>query len=70
MHDGRIATLADVLDFYTDGMEDSPTLDDQFRRTDGTLGLDMTADEKSKLIVFLKTLTDNDFLNDRRFAEF
>lgn len=70
MHDGRIATLADVLDFYTDGMEDSPTLDDQFRRDDGTLGLDITTDEKIKLLAFLKTLTDNDFLNDRRFAEF
>lgn len=70
MHDGRIGTLEDVLDFYTDGMVDSPTLDDQFRRPDGTLGLDITDEEKVQLIAFLKTLTDNDFIEDRRFAEF
>jgi cytochrome c peroxidase len=70
MHDGRIPTLADVLDFYTDGMVDSPTLDNQFRRADGTFGLDISTDEKSKLLAFLNTLTDDDFLNDRRFAEF
>ncbi len=70
MHDGRIATLEDVLDFYTDGMVDSETLDEQFRRDDGTLGLDITPEEKVQLVAFLKTLTDNDFLEDRRFAEF
>lgn len=70
MHDGRLATLEDVLNFYTDGMIDSPTLDDQFRRPDGTFGLDITPEEKVQLIAFLKTLTDNDFIEDRRFAEF
>jgi cytochrome c peroxidase len=70
MHDGRIATLEEVLDFYTDGMVDSPTLDEQFRRPDGTFGLDITSEEKEQLIAFLKTLTDNDFIEDRRFAEF
>ena len=70
MHDGRIATLEEVLDFYTDGMADSPTLDAQFRRPDGTLGLDISPEEKGQLIAFLKTLTDNDFIEDRRFAEF
>lgn len=70
MHDGRLGTLENVLDFYTDGMVDSPTLDDQFRRPDGTLGLDITPQEKVQLVAFLKTLTDNDFIEDRRFAEF
>lgn len=70
MHDGRLGALEDVLNFYTDGMVDSPTLDDQFRRPDGTLGLDITTEEKVQLIAFLKTLTDNDFIEDRRFAEF
>ena len=59
-----------VLDFYTDGIVDSPTLDDQFRKEDGSLGLDISESEKLQLIAFLKTLTDNDFINDRRFAEF
>jgi len=70
MHDGRLSTLNDVLDFYTDGMVDSETLDPALRQDDGSLGLEITAQEKEQLIAFLKTLTDNDFLLDDRFAYF
>ena len=70
MHDGRFRTLEDVLDFYASGMEDSPTLDPQFRNTDGSLGIPLSSTEKNDLINFLKTLTDNTFLMDDRFSEF
>lgn len=70
MHDGSISTLEDVLDFYTDGVEESTTLDNSLRRPDETLGLTLSSQEKEQLITFLKTLTDNDFLLDNRFAEF
>ncbi len=70
MHDGRLGTLEDVLDFYTDGIVQSETLDPIFTKPSGSIGLEMTAEEKSKIIEFLKTLTDTDFLNDQSFAEF
>ena len=70
MHDGRLGTLEDVLDFYTDGMVDSETLDPILRQEDGSLGLEISPLEKQQIITFLKTLTDNDFLLDDRFAEF
>jgi len=70
MHDGRLATLEDVLDFYTDGIVESETLDSTLRREDGSLGIAISDDEKRQLIIFLKTLTDNDFLLDNRFSEF
>lgn len=70
MHDGRLETLVDVLDFYTDGIVQSETLDPVFIKPDGSLGLEITLDEKTKIIAFLKTLTDTDFLNDQRFSEF
>ena len=70
MHDGRIPTLEAVLDFYTDGITDSETLDPLFIKPDGSLGLEITDEEKTKIIAFLKTLTDTDFLNDSRFSEF
>ncbi len=70
MHDGRLQSLQDVLDFYTDGITASDNLDPLLVRPDGTLGLDITQDEKEKIIAFLKTLTDNDFLLDNRFKEF
>ena len=70
MHDGRLQTLEDVLDHYETGMVDSPTLDEQFRQEDGTLGIPLTEGEKTKIIAFLKTLTDNNFIFDERFSEF
>ncbi|MFD0863392.1 cytochrome-c peroxidase [Sungkyunkwania multivorans] len=71
MHDGRLATLTDVLDFYSgQGMVDSPTLDPIFKQPDGSIGIPLTEDEKTKIISFLRTLTDDEFLDDNRFKEF
>ena len=70
MHDGRIGTLEAVLDFYENGMVDSPTLDDSLRQSDGTLGIPFAPGDKAKIIAFLKTLTDNNFIFDERFSEF
>lgn len=70
MHDGRLSTLEDVLDFYTDGVTISDNLDPLLIKADGTLGIEISQEEKIKIIAFLKTLTDTDFLNDDRFSEF
>lgn len=71
MHDGRFGTLEDVLNFYSDGMtENGGIVDPLLVKTDGSLGIDLTTDEKTALIAFLNTLTDNTFLNDQRFAEY
>ncbi len=69
MHDGSIATLLDVLDHYSSGMRDSPTLDPVFKNK-GSIGISLTDQEKKEIIAFLKTLTDNDFLNNRNFGEY
>lgn len=58
-----------VLDHYASGVKDSPTLDPLLRQTDGALGIPLSADEKLKIIAFLKTLDDEDFLRDARFAQ-
>jgi len=70
MHDGRLSTLEDVLDFYENGMVDSPTLDTQFFQPDGSIGIPFDTGDKEKIIAFLKTLTDNNFIFDERFSEF
>ncbi|MFC4739596.1 cytochrome-c peroxidase [Flavobacterium ponti] len=69
MHDGRFFTLEAVLNHYSSGVTNSPTLDPILNNS-GTLGIPLTATEKAKLIAFLKTLTDNQYLTDRRFAEY
>ena len=69
MHDGRLFTLEAVLNHYASGVVHTQNLD-PILNANGTLGIPLTASEKSKIIAFLKTLTDHQFLTDRRFAEF
>ncbi|WP_179006117.1 cytochrome-c peroxidase [Winogradskyella forsetii] len=70
MHDGRFATLEVVLDFYDSAVVDNGNVDEILLRDDGTYGISLSDYEKESLIAFLKTLTDNEFLEDERFSEF
>lgn len=70
MHDGRFVTLDEVLNHYSSGVVKTTTTLDTILQRNSQLGIELTADEKTKIIAFLKTLTDNKFLNDRRFSEF
>lgn len=70
MHDGRFNTLEQVLNHYSSGVVKTTTTLDTILQRNSQLGIPLTADEKTKIIAFLKTLTDNKFLNDSRFSEF
>jgi cytochrome c peroxidase len=69
MHDGRFATLAQVLAHYAQGVLPSPTLDTALQPAGGTLGIPLTAQEQQDIIAFLGTLTDGSFTTDKRLAE-
>ncbi len=73
MHDGRFATLEDVLEHYSTGVAAHPNLDDRLT-TDGHVGgnprhLNLTTAEKGALVAFLKTLTDHTMANDPKFGD-
>ena len=51
MHDGSLARLRDVVDFYDAGNGDDPQLDKRLRR------LNLSAQQKQQLIAFLESLT-------------
>ncbi len=70
MHDGRFSTLEVVLDFYDANAVDNGNVDPLLLRPDGSYGITLTDYEKESLIAFLKTLTDTQFLEDERFAEY
>lgn len=71
MHDGRFGNLEAVLDFYSDGMtQNGGDVDTLLMKSNGNLGINLSSEEKTALLAFLNTLTDNTFLNDKRFAEF
>lgn len=57
MHDGRFATLEEVIDHYNQGLKQSATLDPALQQTTAK-GLMLDAQEKADLVAFLKTLTD------------
>ena len=60
MHDGRFATLEDVIEHYNSGGKYSSTVDPLMKKLG--VGLQLTNQEKQDLIAFLKTLSDSDFI--------
>lgn len=69
MHDGRFATLEEVIDHYSNQVEDHENLD--FRLKDGQgkpLAQNITEGDKEALIAFLKSLTDASLVADVRFS--
>ena len=60
MHDGRFQTLEEVIDFYDSGTKPSETIDPLIGRR---RQLNLTPEEKSALLAFMKTLSDPGFLN-------
>ncbi len=64
MHDGRFATLREVVDFYADDVHlDTPNFDDHmFAWKLGVVKLDER--DREDLVRFLEALTDTIFLND------
>lgn len=69
MHDGRFGSLKAVLDFYSEGVKDSPNLDSELKKGE-KLGIPLSTVEKDALEAFLNTLTDEEYINDDRFSEY
>jgi cytochrome c peroxidase len=63
MHDGRFYTLEEVLRHYTTGVQQSQNLDPILKN-----GITLSEDEQAKIVAFLKTLTDREFLTNPKFA--
>ncbi len=75
MHDGRFATLAEVLDHYNEGIKMSSTLSPLIVEADNVIkgvntqpSLNLSEDEKAAIIAFMHTLTDQKFTTAGRFS--
>jgi cytochrome c peroxidase len=66
MHDGRFATLQEVVQFYSSGVQDGPLLDP---RLQGPVQLNLTPQQISDIVAFMNTLTDNAFLTNSMFSD-
>ena len=65
MHDGRFATLEEVVEHYNSGGKPSATVDPLMKHV-GT-GLNLSLQDKADLVAFLKTFTDSTFINEPAF---
>jgi len=77
MHDGRFATLREVVQFYNNGIQNSPGLDNRLRVGGGGRGgnnngdvrrMNLNGQEIDALVAFLSTLSDESFLTDTKFS--
>ena len=70
MHDGRFATLEEVVEHYNSGIQNHPNLSPELR-FGGNIPkkMNLSDTDKKDLIAFLKTLTDEGLLADVRFSD-
>ena len=70
MHDGRFATLREVIDHYDHGIIKSPNLDALLMDSSGNADqMNLSEGDKNALEAFLRTLTDDAMLNDPKFSD-
>jgi len=76
MHDGRFATLEEVVEFYNSGVTSHPKLSPPLRvptppgaPPGPPRRLNLTLEQKAALVAFLKTLTDTSIVTDPKFSD-
>lgn len=68
MHDGRFATLDEVINHYSEGLVYSPTID-PLMKTIAAGGVHLTEPDKADLKAFLLSLSDASFINNPDFQD-
>ncbi len=66
MHDGRFATLDEVINHYSEGLQASATIDPLMKKVDQG-GVQLTDQDKADLKAFLLSLTDVEFVSNPDF---
>lgn len=70
MHDGRFATLEQVIDHYSTGVQNHPNLSPQLRGPNGLpIQPNFTPAQKAALVAFLETLDDPALAVDDKFSD-
>ena len=67
MHDGRFATLEEVIEFYSHGLKQSPYVNPLMHHINEG-GVQLTPQEKEDLLNFIKTLRDDEFMTNPQFS--
>lgn len=68
MHDGRFATLEEVINHYSEGLKLSSTIDPLMKKANQG-GVQLSDKDKADLKAFLLSLSDDDFVNNPKFQQ-
>jgi cytochrome c peroxidase len=63
MHDGRFKTLNEVVKHYNSGVLKSSTLSKEL-----LIPMNLSDNQRTELVSFLKTLSDKDFLFNQKYS--
>lgn len=66
MHDGRFETLDEVINHYSEGLQNSSTIDPLMKKVSQG-GVQLSAQDKADLKAFLLSLSDPSFINNPDF---
>lgn len=69
MHDGRFETLEEVVEHYSSGIQNHPQLSQQLKAGNQPKHLNLSENEKTALVSFLKTLTDYEYTTDAKLSD-
>jgi cytochrome c peroxidase len=69
MHDGRFATLDEVVEHYNSGVKLGPALDNRLSPNGVPIRLNLSEADKAALVAFMQTLTDNVLIADTKFSD-
>jgi cytochrome c peroxidase len=73
MHDGRFATLEQVVDFYSNQVVDNPNLSPPLRlppqQGGGVRRPNFTAQQRAALVAFMRSLTDPSLATDPKYSD-
>ena len=69
MHDGRFETLSEVIDHYSEGIQDDPNVDFRLRDSQNKpMQMHIPESDKTAIIAFLHTMTDTQMITDPKFS--
>ena len=68
MHDGRFATLEEVINFYSTQVVNSPSISPLMHHVNNG-GIRLTPQEKEDLLNFIRTLRDDEFMSNPLFGK-
>ncbi|MFT5386599.1 MAG: cytochrome c peroxidase [Saprospiraceae bacterium] len=69
MHDGRLATLEDVVEHYSNGIQNHENLSTELKSGSQAVRFNYSESEKADLVAFLRTYTDEDFLTNSKYSD-